>query len=117
MFSMDDSVSHPGCPACGSGAFGWFLSLTIRPITGMSLDPAVDVALRCPECRHRELVGDSVRIGSLRRLDLLREVLALETGMSVFVDPPDDPPAGVREPRRPPPGGGTFASQLELPRD
>lgn len=114
---MDGSGSHSECPVCGSGAFGWFLSLTIRPVTETFVDPAVDVLLHCPECRHRELVGDGVRMGSLRRLDLLREVLALETGMPVFIDPPDDPSAGVREPRRPPPDGGTFTARLGLPHD
>ena len=114
---MVDSVQDAQCPACGSRAFGRSLSLTIRSVTPTPLDPVVDVALGCADCRHRELVGDSVRLGSLRRLDLLREVLELETGIPVFIPPPDDPPAGVREPRRSPPDGGTFATQLQLPHD
>lgn len=114
---MDGPVPHPLCPACRGRTFGRFLSLTIRSVTPTSLDPVVEVALGCSECSHRELVGDSVRLGSLSRLDLLREVLVIETGLPVFIAPPDDPPAGVREPRRSPPGGGMSDARLELPQD
>jgi hypothetical protein len=78
-------------------------------------DALFAVELACVNCHHAERLEHDVRIGSATQVSLLREVLELETGLPVVIAPPDDPSAGVREPRRPPPGDDSSSIRLPEP--
>jgi hypothetical protein len=73
------------------------------------------VELACANCQNSERLEHDVRIGSGTQVSLLREVLELETGLPVVIAPPEDPSAGVREPRRPPPGDDSSSIRLQEP--
>lgn len=117
-------VGQPSlCPACEATDEVEYLVLRVYE-TGLAQPPftevpRVEIALSRGGCHHQR---------SLRRfypLDVaselfdqvlsLQRILAVETGLPVLREPPDDPRAGVREPRRPLPNPSTMSSSLELP--
>lgn len=81
--------------------------------------PVVEVAVSCVDCHHRRALLNTYRLtpwwSVLEQVRLLERVLEDETGLPVFIDPPDDPRAGVREPRRPSPSTGSLGASLPLP--
>lgn len=89
--------------------------MSLRQAVGPAhtLEPVVDVWLRCVRCRHRESLHHNLVIDAQTELVEIRGGLEFETALPVFIDPPDDPPSGVREPRRLRPDGGAFTSQLD----
>jgi hypothetical protein len=74
----------------------------------------VDVELTCERCQHIERLQHEVRLATPAQVSLMRETLEIETGLAVVVAPPDVPPAGVREPRRPPPGDDSSSIRLQI---
>ena len=77
------------------------------------------MSVSCAACHTLQALLHSYPLnpvfGLLEQLRLLEQVLADETGLPVFREPPDDPSADVREPRRPLPSAGAIGIRLIPP--
>lgn len=115
------TLGQPTCPSCGSSGAG-FILLRIRGESELWLAGSharVEIAVSCAACLSLQALHHSYPLNPmfalLDQLRLLEEVLADQTGLPVFREPPDDPSAGVREPRRPLPSAGAVGVQLIPP--
>lgn len=79
----------------------------------------VVISIVCGKCGSEDALEHSYRVapwpGVGDQLYSLQRILGRATGLPVEVDPPDDPTAGVREPRRPLPGTGSMTVSLTPP--
>ncbi len=107
------------CPSCGNSADAEYIILRIRDLLDVFELPHVRISVSCPRCRLERTLFQSYPLnmssGILEQVHLLGEVLEEETGLPVFLEPPDDPLAGVREPRRPPPDADAMGVTLAPP--
>jgi hypothetical protein len=110
------------CPSCGSAGGAGFLLLHVHGDTDLPAvfgGPWVEIVVSCIRCHYRRALLQTYRLNVQRsvfeQVEILEGVLAAETGLPVFVDPPDDPHAGVREPRRPAPSAGSVGAQVTPP--
>lgn len=110
------------CPVCSSSGTAEYILLQVRPGSGLwAVDDAsrVGVAVSCGACHSLQWLLHSYPLNPLQgvvdQLRLLEGLLYHQTGLPVFHEPPDDPPAGVREPRRPLPGAGLLGEGLMQP--
>lgn len=99
---MDLLWDRPGgCPSCSSQSD--YVYIVVKAFPGLF----VETPISCGNCHYRQPLDAVLEIDagiSIKSyLDLLAEVLRSETDLPVYVEPPDDPDARVREPRRPPP--------------
>ena len=109
----------PDCPSCGSRADAEYIVLRISDLPGYDSTPRVEISVACPSCRYERALFQSYPLnmssGITEQLHMLESVLEQETGLPVFHEPPDDPPAGVREPLRPAPSAGSLGISLTPP--
>lgn len=107
------------CPSYGSRTHAEYIVLRISDLPGYDTTPQVEISVACPTCRFERALLQSYPLdmtsGISEQLHMLEEVLEQETGLPVFHEPPDDPPAGVREPRRPAPSAGSLGISLAPP--
>ena len=110
-----ESPNHLVCESCGA-IDAEYLILRARDLLDVFEAPYVRVSVSCSRCRReRELLHShplEMSWSIARQLRFLEETLEKETGLPVIVEPPDDPLAGVREPRRPAPGEGWMGVTL-----
>ena len=104
---------------CGTSRGIEYLILRVRDLLDVFEAPYVRVSVSCRRCRHEQELFQSYPLemswSVTEQLRLLEETLEKETGLPVVVEPPDDPLAGVREPRRPAPGEGWIGVRLTPP--
>lgn len=111
------------CPSCASVEGAEYIVL--RPYERLDVQAffgseRVEVAVSCARCHHRQTLLQTyplnLRWRVFDQVQRLEEALAVKTGLPVIVDPPNDPRAGVREPRRPEPSAGSPGAQLIPPK-
>ena len=115
-------VDPSQCPSCGGVAGAEYIVLHVYDDIDLPTvlgGPCVEIIVSCIRCHHRRALLQTYRLRLQRsfveQLRMLEEVLAAETGLPIFIDPPEDPPAGVREPRRPAPSTGSVGVRLTPP--
>jgi hypothetical protein len=108
----------PACRTCGDISPGHLILRVVDLSAGWAFGRVL-ISIVCGHCGSEDALDHSYSVtpwpGIGDQLYSLQRILHQATGLPVEIDPPDDPPAGVREPRRPLPGTGSLAVELNPP--